>query len=61
MRDTWFDSHFIDLYNREILPLFEGPNLDSEIRSQALERKNLQVRNRNIDRQQKVKNRVERA
>ena len=61
MRDTWFDSHFIDLYNREILPLFEGPNLDSEIRSQALERKNLQVRNRNIDRQQKVKNRVEKA
>jgi len=61
MRDTWFDSHFIDLYNKEIMPLFEGPNLDSEIRSQSLERKNLQVRNKNIDRQQKVKNRVEKA
>ncbi len=35
--------------------------MDSEIRSQALERKNLQVKNRNIDRQQKVKNRVEKA
>jgi hypothetical protein len=63
MRDTWFDSHFIDLYNRDILPhldkkLNEGYFLKKEIQDQKYERFNFRVKKSREDRKEKIARRV---
>jgi len=63
MRDTWFDSHFIDLYNRDILPhldgkLDEGYFLKQEIQDQKYERFNFRVKKAREDREKKIARRV---
>lgn len=63
MRDTWFDSHFIDLFNRDIFPhleskLNEGYFLKQEIQSQKYERFNARVRDSRDKRKQKINRRL---
>ena len=63
MRDTWFDSHFIDLFNMNILPHFndkldEGYFLKRELQDQKYERFNFRVKRAREDRKEKIARRV---
>lgn len=63
MRETWFDSHFIDLFNRDIFPhleskLNEGYFLKQEIQSQKYERFNAKVRDARDQRKKMINRRL---
>jgi len=63
MRETWFDSHFIDLFNRDIFPhleskLNEGYFLKQEIQSQKYERFNAKVRDARDQRKKTINRRL---
>ena len=66
MENTWFDENFIEMYKRDVLPLInkkinEGYFLSQEIRSQREERARNRIRNRRVERDAKLRNRLLRA